>query len=127
MKLAKSLERLGTEKAFTVLAEAKKLQPHFIEQFFIEAFKQLSGSIKERESKRYEISNVPQIIQGDAENRNDRQRILKRYERVTFEKKLITLMENDWIYSCGGGVNVLDNPVHVLVQFLFYCTCLDES
>ena len=26
MKLAKSLERLGTESAFTVLAEAKKLE-----------------------------------------------------------------------------------------------------
>ena len=57
------------------LAEAKKLQPHFIEQFFIEAFKFLGGKIKERESKRYEISNVPYIIQGNAENRSDRQRI----------------------------------------------------
>ena len=28
MKLAKSLERLGTESAFTVLAEAKKLEAH---------------------------------------------------------------------------------------------------
>ena len=28
MKLAKSLDRLGTETAFSVLAEAKKLEAH---------------------------------------------------------------------------------------------------
>ena len=65
-------------------AEARKLQPHFIRAFFIEALKHLGGSIVEREPGRYEITNVPI----DVRNR-DRQigmgaPLLKRYERVTF-------------------------------------------
>ena len=36
-------------------AEARRLQPHFIESFFLKAFRNLGGTIKEREPKRYEI------------------------------------------------------------------------
>ena len=43
-------------------AEARRLQPHFIAAFFLEAFKLLGGSIREREPKRYEITNVPSVI-----------------------------------------------------------------
>jgi hypothetical protein len=98
------------------LAEAKKLQPHFIAQFFIEAFKQLGGSIKERESKRYEISNVPYIIQGNAENRSDRQRIQKRYERVTFEKKLINVEKQPIAEFICPGRPLLDSVIDLILQ-----------
>ena len=40
MKLAKSLERLGTESAFTVLAEAKKLDKHGMLKEQIQMMKQ---------------------------------------------------------------------------------------
>ena len=40
-------------------ADARRLQPHFIESFFLEAFRVLGGSIKERESRRFEITHVP--------------------------------------------------------------------
>ena len=71
-------------------AEAARLQPHFVESFFMEAFRQLGGAIKERESRRFEITNVPaairnrdrQIGQGDA--------VQPRYERVVFEKQFIS-------------------------------------
>ena len=43
-------------------AEARKLQPHFIASFFIEAFTLLGGTIHEREPKRYEIKHVPAVI-----------------------------------------------------------------
>ena len=43
-------------------AEARRLQPHFIASFFIEAFKLLGGTIHEREPKRYEIKHVPAVI-----------------------------------------------------------------
>ena len=70
-------------------AEARRLQPHYIESFFIESFRQLGGAIRQREPNRYEITHVPAPIRhrdrligaGDA--------VLPRYERITFEKKLI--------------------------------------
>ena len=40
-------------------AEAQRLQPHYIAEFFLAAFRHLGGGIRERETGRYEISNVP--------------------------------------------------------------------
>ncbi len=70
-------------------AEARRLQPHYIESFFLEAFKRLGGTVRQREPRRYEITHVP----GPVRNR-DRQigtgdSVLARYERITFEKDLI--------------------------------------
>ena len=45
-------------------AEARKLQPHYIRSFFLEAFKLLAGQISKREPGRYEITNVPAEIRG---------------------------------------------------------------
>ena len=72
-------------------AEARRLQPHFIASFFREAFTHLGGSLRERESKRYEITRVPAAIR-----RRDRiigvgEPVLERYERITFEKDLISI------------------------------------
>ena len=72
-------------------AEARRLQPHFIASFFREAFTHLGGSLRERESKRYEIIRVPAAIR-----RRDRiigvgEPVLERYERIAFEKDLISI------------------------------------
>jgi superfamily II DNA or RNA helicase len=69
-------------------AQALRLQPHFVESFFLEAFAKLGGTIREREKRRYEITHVPPAIR-----QRDRQvglgaAVLSRYERVTFEKHL---------------------------------------
>jgi len=37
-------------------ADARRLQPHYIESFFLEAFKQLGGTIRQREPRRYEVT-----------------------------------------------------------------------
>ena len=72
-------------------AEARRLQPHFIAAFFLEAFKLLGGSIREREPKRYEITNVPSVIRtrDRAIGRGDP--VMTRYERITFEKSEIAV------------------------------------
>ena len=72
-------------------AEARRLQPHFIASFFRESFAHLGGSLREREPKRYEITRVPAAIR-----RRDRiigvgEPVLERYERITFEKDLISV------------------------------------
>ena len=50
-------------------ANARKLQPHFIKAFFVEAFQALGGTLHERESGRYAINNVPATIRNHAEER----------------------------------------------------------
>lgn len=70
-------------------ANARKLQPHFISAFFVEAFRQLGGSIYERENLRYEIRHVPAMIK--QVDMISKQRILSSYERVCFDKELVNL------------------------------------
>ena len=71
-------------------AEARRLQPHYVESFFREAFKLLGGSLKERESRRYEITNVPATVRSRDRQIGTGETVLTRYERVAFEKDLVT-------------------------------------
>ena len=43
-------------------AEARRLQPHYIESFFLEAFCRLGGTVRQREPRRYEVTHVPALI-----------------------------------------------------------------
>jgi Superfamily II DNA/RNA helicases, SNF2 family len=43
-------------------AEARRLQPHYIASFFLEAFQRLGGAAKQREPHRYEVTHVPAPI-----------------------------------------------------------------
>lgn len=70
-------------------ANARKLQPHFIAAFFIEAFRNLGGTITEREKGRYEIRYVPANIR--QKDKINAKKILNSYERVCFDKDLINL------------------------------------
>ena len=40
-------------------AEARRLQPHYVESFFTEAFRRLGGRMTEREPRRYQVNHVP--------------------------------------------------------------------
>src|ERR1035441_267462 len=78
MKIREDMER----------AEARRLQPHFIESFFLEAFRVLGGSIKEREPRRFEITHVPALIRQRDRLIGTGEPVLGKYERITFEKSL---------------------------------------
>ena len=69
-------------------AEARRLQPHYIESFFMEAFQRLSGSVRRREPHRYEITQVPAAIRGRDLHSPIARPVLRRYERISFEKPL---------------------------------------
>lgn len=71
--------------------EARKLQPHFIKSFFIKAFTDLGGSITKRESDRYEIFSVPVNIRERDAQIGTREPVLKRYERVCFDKQYVEM------------------------------------
>jgi SNF2 family DNA or RNA helicase len=72
-------------------AEARRLQPHFIRSFFLEAFKLMGGTSREREPKRYEITHVPAVIKNAYKQMDRREPLLSRYERICFEKEHIRL------------------------------------
>ncbi len=70
-------------------AEARRLQPHYIESFFLEAFKRLGGTVRRREPRRYEITHVPAPVRNRDRLIGLGEPVLPRYERVTFEKDRI--------------------------------------
>ena len=71
-------------------AEARRLQPHYIESFFLEAFQGLGGTIKQREPRRYEMTHVPAPIRNRDRLTGIGEPVVPRYERVVFEKDLVT-------------------------------------
>jgi len=71
--------------------EAHKLQPHFIEGFFMEAFKSLGGRIRNRENGRYEILSVPYAVRSRDMVIGYGEPVLNRYERICFDKKYCTM------------------------------------
>jgi len=70
-------------------AEARRLQPHYIESFFLEAFNQLGGTARQREARRYEVTHVPAPVRNRDRLIGMGEPVLPRYERIVFEKSLI--------------------------------------
>jgi len=70
-------------------AEARRLQPHYIESFFLEAFQRLGGSVRQREPRRYELTHVPAPVRSRDRLVGMGEPVLPRYERIAFEKSLI--------------------------------------
>jgi superfamily II DNA or RNA helicase len=97
-------------------AEARKLQPYFIRSFFLEAFTHLGGAIREREPGRFEITRVP-----DELRRRDRQTglgapLMRRYERVTFEKDLIAADRRPLAEYVTPGHPLLDGTLDLIIE-----------
>ena len=65
-------------------AQARRLQPHYIESFFREAFRQLGGA-----ARRYQVLHVPALIRSRDRLVGAGEPVLLRYERVVFEKPLV--------------------------------------
>jgi superfamily II DNA or RNA helicase len=70
-------------------AEARRLQPHYIESFFLEAFRQLGGTTRQREPRRYEVTHVPAPVRNRDRIIGIGESVLPRYERIVFEKSLV--------------------------------------
>ncbi|MCY3822203.1 MAG: helicase-related protein [Gammaproteobacteria bacterium] len=72
-------------------AEARRLQPHFIESFFLEAFRTLGGTARQRESRRYQVSHVPAAVRSRDRQIGVGEPVLPRYERIAFDKSRLTM------------------------------------
>ena len=66
--------------------EAHKLQPHFIESFFLEAFRSVGGKVRARENGRYEVTSVPFAVRNRDMQIGFGEPVLSRYERICFDK-----------------------------------------
>lgn len=97
-------------------AEARRLQPHFITEFFLEAFKLLGGQIYQREPKRYEITNVPASIRNRDRQIGRGEPLLQRYQRVTFEKSLIAVPGKPLAAFVSPGHPLLDATIDLVLE-----------
>jgi superfamily II DNA or RNA helicase len=69
---------------------ARRLQPHYIRSFFMQAFESLGGSIREREPGRHRISYVPARVRNRARELATTVPVWEKYDRVCFDKELMT-------------------------------------
>jgi superfamily II DNA or RNA helicase len=97
-------------------AEARRLQPHHIGSFFLEAFRHLGGRVHEREPRRYEISRVPAIVRSRDRQMGRGAIVLDAYERVTFEKTLINVRGEPHAAFVCPGQPLLDATLDVVLE-----------
>ncbi|WP_311065118.1 helicase-related protein [Halomonas sp. DWK9] len=103
------LEELYAVKEEMEKAEARKLQPYFIRAFFMEAFQGLRGEMRPREQGRYEVRHVPAAIrERDRIIGESRTPVLRKYERICFEKEHVRLP--------GKPMADLIHPMHPLMH-----------
>lgn len=91
---------LASLRATMDAARARRLQPHYIELAFKEAFTRFGGKIARREKGRYEIAYVPSALRNGKYGP-----VASKYERVTFD---LSRVHNE------GGTTDLLAPGHPL-------------
>lgn len=107
-------QHMGVEELYSIKeemekAEARKLQPYFIRSFFFEAFKHLNGELREREVGRFQIPHVPaKIRERDRLIGESRRPVLKKYERICFEKQ--------HVHQFGKPMADMIHPIHPLMR-----------
>ena len=96
-------------------AQARRLQPHFIESFFKAALEHLGGRMHPRENLRYEITHVPSTIRKQARLLG-RGAILHKYERITFHKEAINLPGKPTAEFICPGHPLMDAVIDLILQ-----------
>ena len=97
-------------------ADARRLQPQYIESFFQEAFKQLGGSTKQREPRRFEITHVPAPIRNRDRIIGTGEAVLPRYERIAFEKDLVAPQGQPLAAFICPGHPLLDSIIDLTLE-----------
>jgi len=97
-------------------AEARRLQPHYIESFFLEAFERLGGVAKQRESRRYEVTHVPAPVRNRDRLIGIGEPVLPRYERIAFEKPLVAPQGQPLAAFICPGHPLLDATIDLTVE-----------
>ena len=97
-------------------AEARRLQPHYIESFFLAAFERLGGTTKQREPRRYEITHVPAPVRNRDRLIGIGEPVLPRYERIAFEKSLVAPQGQPLAAFVCPGHPLLDATIDLTLE-----------
>ena len=97
-------------------ADARRLQPHYIESFFNEAFKRLGGTLKQREPKRAEVTYVPPTVRNRDRLIGIGEPVLPRYERITFDKTLVAPQGQPLAAFVCPGHPLLDSVIDLTLE-----------
>jgi superfamily II DNA or RNA helicase len=97
-------------------ADARRLQPHYIESFFLEGFRRLGGVAKQREPRRFEVTNVPAPVRNRDRLIGIGEPVLPRYERIVFEKPLIAVQGQPLGAFICPGHPLLDATIDITLE-----------
>ena len=97
-------------------ADARRLQPHYIESFFHEAFRHLGGTVNQREPRRYEVTNVPAPVRNRDRLIGIGEPVLPRYERIAFEKSLVAPQGQPLAAFVCPGHPLLDSVIDITLE-----------
>ncbi len=113
---AMDASRVQSIRADMERVDARRLQPHYIESFFHEAFKRLGGTAKQRETRRYEITHVPAPVRNRDRLIGIGEPVLPRYERIAFDKSLIAPQGQPLAAFVCPGHPLLDAVVDLTLE-----------
>ena len=82
-------------------AMARRIHPHYVHDFFIEAFRRLGGKVFEREKGRYVITYVPPQLLDRNQQIGFGVPVQARYERICFEKEHVAATPRAELVSPG--------------------------
>ena len=97
-------------------AEARRLQPHYVESFFLEAFQRLGGTARQREARRYEVTHVPATVRGRDRLIGIGAPVLSRYERIAFDKPLVAPQGQPSAAFVYPGHPLLDSVIDLTLE-----------
>lgn len=97
-------------------ADARRLQPHYIESFCMEAFQRLGGTLKQREPRRYEVTHVPASVRNRDRLIGVGEPVLPRYERIAFEKSLVAPQGQPLAAFVCPGHPLLDATIDLTLE-----------
>ncbi len=97
-------------------AEARRLQPHYVESFFIAAFQRLGGAVQKREPGRFEITHVPAPVRNRDRLIGTGEPILPRYERIAFDKAVVAPPGQPLAAFVCPGHPLLDSTIDLTLE-----------
>ena len=97
-------------------ADARRLQPHYVESFFHAAFNRLGGTSTQREPRRYEVTHVPTQVRTRDRLIGLGEPVLPRYERIAFEKALLAPQGQPLAAFVCPGHPLLDSVIDLTLE-----------
>ena len=95
-------------------AHARRLQPNYVQAFFQAAFDKLGGKMHRREPGRFEVSHVPGAIRDRDRQVGVGAPVLKRYERVCFDKTKVN--DQPRAHMLTPGSPLLDSTIDLVLE-----------